>query len=198
MTENTFALQDIFSKSLNKKEFLLAKAKYLQLIRKNSYELKATKDIPEMIQILKRDFQTVGPYQNITLFEALNRIGSDLVLLSGAEKIFNGAIEEIIPETIHLRMGNTDGFDFEVMCTDHKIIYGEAFNAAPSFCKAKMRSAIRKLNKNKNGRKSDPSIILINKEVEDVMETYRQKSKVMKNFMKQNKVLYCETEGEGL
>ena len=63
----------------------------------------------------------------MSVFEALNRIGSDLVLLSGAEKLFTS---EIPPENILLRMGNTQGFDFEVLYKGNKKVYGEAFNAA--------------------------------------------------------------------
>lgn len=131
-----------------------------------------------MIQFVKRHKQQVGPYIKISVFEALNRIGSDLVLLSGATKLFNGELDGIKPETIQLRMGAIRGFDFEVTLKNKKVLYGEAFNAAESFCKEKMRQTIHKLIDDNPDKKAKEGIVFINEEVKSVIENYANKKEI--------------------
>jgi hypothetical protein len=161
LSKKNFILHDSFNKALSKQEFELAKESYLDLIEQNKYAIKKSDSIYELITNIKRAPEKIGPYQNISFFEALNRIGSDLVLLSGATYLFDGGLKGINPKSIHLRMGTTHGFDFEVNTKDGKLIYGEAYNAAESFCKEKMRQAIHKLI-DKNG---EEGIVFVNKGV---------------------------------
>ncbi len=164
---NKFLLHKEFNVPLDKNDFIKAKKKYLESIRNNEYTLLKTNDILEMIQNIKRSPEKIGPYQNISIFEALNRIGSDLVLVSGAELLFNGALKDIKVKTIKLNMGNTHGFDFIIETNDSKTIYGEAFNAAESFCKEKMRQAINKLIDNKEN-KSGVGVVFVNEDVKEI------------------------------
>ncbi len=146
-----------------------ARIAYLQSLEQNKYAIKHTATIYELIDSVKRSPEKIGPYQNISVFEALNRIGSDLVLLAGATKLFAGEIPTIKPEKIHLKMGTTHGFDFEVHVKDSKPIKGEAFNAALTFCGQKMRQAIHKLLK----EEAEEAIIFINESARPVIENYR-------------------------
>lgn len=180
MSKNTFLLHNCFEKSLSKKAFEEAKSAYLTLIEKNNYSMKATISIYELIKNVKRSPATIGPYKDISVFEALNRIGSDLVLLEGAEKLFNGEIESIKPKSIELRMGNKHGFDFTVTLDDDSEILGEAFNAAESFCEHKYRQAINKftdelLKEDSNIFESKKCILFINQEVKAKLEQYKNK-----------------------
>jgi hypothetical protein len=180
MSKNTFLMHNCFEKPLSKKAFEEAKSAYLTLIEKNNYSMKATTSIYELIKNVKRSPATIGPYKDISVFEALNRIGSDLVLLEGAEKLFNGEIESIKPKSIELRMGNKHGFDFTVTLDDDSEILGEAFNAAESFCKHKYRQAIDKFANEKLDEwtkilKSKKGILFINQEVEATIKQYKNK-----------------------
>jgi len=185
MSKDNFILHDIFNIPLSKKEFEVAKKSYLKTLEENNYSIKNASNIYELINNIKRTPQKVGPYQNISVFEALNRIGSDLVLLSGATALFNNKLEGIKPEKIHLKMGTTHGFDFEVFLKNGKVVYGEAFNAAESFCKHKMRQAIHKLTANN----AKEGIIFVNEAVKPVIEKYVNK----KEYRSKTKIykIYC-------
>ena len=188
MSKDKFLLHEEFKNPLNKAEFIEAKKLYLEFITKNEYEIKATKDIFQLIQNIKRSPEKIGPYQIMSVFEALNRIGSDLVLLSGAEKLF---ASEIPPEKILLRMGNNQGFDFEVFYKGDKVIYGEAFNAAESFCKHKMRQAIDKLVDKNPDEKATSAIIFINEEMKGILEKYKNKKEKQSQMVIHT--IYCKT-----
>ena len=190
MSKEKFLLHDNFKDPLNKAEFIAAKKLYRQSITDNEYEIKATKDIFQLIQNIKRSPEKIGPYQHMSIFEALNRIGSDLVLLSGAEKLFTS---ENQPQKILLRMGNTKGFDFEVFYKDDEVVYGEAFNAAESFCKHKMRQAIHKLIDYNPDEKANLAFIFINEEMKDFLEKYKNKKETEKETIFKIQKVYCKT-----
>ena len=114
MNKDNFILHNIFNSPLSGDEFEGAKIAYLKTLEENNYSIKKASNIYELINNIKRTPEKVGPYCNISVFEALNRIGSDLVLLSGTAKLFQEEVEGIKPIKIHLKMGTTHGFDFEV------------------------------------------------------------------------------------
>jgi hypothetical protein len=188
MSKENFILHELFNEPLTKEQFEIAKLQFFKLLKENKYAIKNADTIYELIDNIKRTPEKVGPYQNISVFEALNRIGSDLVLLSGAAKLFNNETDFLVNK-IHLKMGNTKGFDFEVTLNDGKIIYGEAFNAAESFCKHKMRQAIDKLIDKNPDDKAKDAIVFINQEVQNFMENYKNK-KELESQIKIHKV-FC-------
>lgn len=193
MNKDNFLLYDNFNKALSEQEFELAKAAYMNLLAENKYCMKETHTIYELIESIKRTPEKIGPYQNISVFEALNRIGSDLVLLSGATQLFKEELKGIKPQSIHLKMGSTRGFDFEVFLNDKKVIYGEAFNAAESFCKEKMRQAIIKLIDNKDG-KTNSAIVFVNDDVKNTLEKYiKGNHQLQKNPEFELNIIYCTT-----
>ena len=162
-----FLLSKVFDEPLNFQEFREAKIRYCEFIQENKFSMPETDNLLEIINTIKRTPDVIGPYKDLTPFEALNRIGSDLVLLAGAEGLFQQKVSTIKPKKIHLMMGNKAGFDLEIH-TAEEIIYGEAFNAAESFWKAKMRSSIHKLLDPKKKRhkkilESGKAVILCNK-----------------------------------
>ena len=83
--------------------------------------------------------------------------------------MFNQGLDKKIPTEILLRMGNTKGFDFEVYF-GKTISYGEAFNAAESFCKDKMRQAIHKLIEKNPDPNATEGIVFVNDDVKDVLK----------------------------
>ena len=99
---------------------------------------------------LKRDVSTpIGPYVNITPFEAMNRIASDLVTLNGIYQLLE--IDKIVSKkncemTIYL--GNEDSPTGDFIINGK---HGEAFNVATSFFSGKISQTKRKwIQKNEN------------------------------------------------
>lgn len=175
---NKFILHDIFNEPLNEEAFNNAKKEYLKSIKENVFSLPSSNNILEQIKLVKRTPQIIGPYKELTVFETLNRIGSDLVLLSGAQQLFTGIIKDIKPKTIQLNMGNKSGFDFIVTTINNEVINGEAFNAAASFAKVKMRQTIDKLTKDIVIHKSNKTIIFCNSDIKAIIKEYKnQKEK---------------------
>jgi hypothetical protein len=140
--KKTFELWETFDRHLDKEAFFQAKKQYCNAIINNDFSIQKSKNLVDIIESIKRNPSKIGPYKNLTPFEVLNRIGSDLVLLAGAEKLFNNEISSIELDTIKLNMGNKGGPDIEIITQEGETVYGEAFNAAASFCKQKMRSCI--------------------------------------------------------
>jgi hypothetical protein len=190
MSKENFILHDYFNVALSKEQFEKAKDAYLNALNEYKYAITNADSIYDLIENIKRIPSKIGPYQNISVFEALNRIGSDLVLLSGASALFSNKLEGIKPEKIHLKMGTTHGFDFEVFLNDNKIIYGEAFNAAASFCKPKMRQAIHKLIDQNPDTNATEAIVFVNKDVEDIIKKYENKKEMEHPEFRVNRV-YC-------
>ncbi|MFI8379504.1 hypothetical protein [Leeuwenhoekiella sp. NPDC079379] len=175
--QKTFALIESFNKPLDKTAFFEAKEKYCTSIRTSSFSMLENTNLIELIETIKRTLSQIGPYKDLTPFEALNRIGSDLVLLAGAEKIFNNEIPSIKPKTILLNMGNKAGYDV-IIETDKGKVYGEAFNAAKSFCKVKMRESINKLlesSKSEERYSQKQRVIFYNEDITDIIEAYTNK-----------------------
>lgn len=114
----------------------------------------------QMIKYLKRknaeNVNKIGPYENITVFEAANRIGSDLVLINGIIQLIEDGHEHpdsritLLLGTRHLK-GKGDFWINEKQ--------GEAFNVAESFYQSKLDKTLKKWE---NGHLD---YILINAEV---------------------------------
>lgn len=175
--KETFILSKLFDKALNKEAFYKAKAAYCKTILENDFSIVQSKNLVNLIKTIKRSPDIIGPYKDLTPFEVLNRIGSDLVLLAGAEKLFNNEISSIDPETIKLNMGNKAGADISILTIEGELIYGEAFNAAASFCKAKMRQSINKIYDGFDGKEHSlsQSVVFYNSDVENILSTYKNK-----------------------
>lgn len=183
MNTTIFELSEYFDSPLTKTEFNIAKQLYCEAITNNTFSFSPTSNIIDLLKLVKRNEVEIGPYKGLTVFESLNRIGSDLVLLSGAEKLFNNDIEGIFPKTIELKLGNKAGFDVIVKTIEGTIIYGEGYNVAKSFCKFKTRQTIDKLYKSEEVKSSKKAIILINDDVKSEIEKYRNKKAVeLKNM----------------
>lgn len=105
---------------------------------------------PSLLQVLKRDSFTIGPYINITIFEAANRIASDLTLLEGVLQLFKN--KSITGSAIvKLRLGTMQEKgkgDFSVFDSGNEL-QGEAFDVAPSFFKIKLYKTLKKWNDDK-------------------------------------------------
>ncbi|WGS45538.1 hypothetical protein LFL97_22675 [Burkholderia sp. JSH-S8] len=124
-----------------------------------------------LLTALKREKLAQGPYPGVTLFEAANRIMSDLVILRGVAGLIRMGTFGI--EKYLVEFGNEDrnGFDINGTDQDGRTLVGEAFNVAPSFFGPKRRSAISKLRS--NGAAATYRLLLINDDAVDASYTPR-------------------------
>ncbi|OHT43415.1 hypothetical protein [Flavobacterium tructae] len=126
---------------------------YFKLLSDNPFPISPNSgNFYEMIQYLKRKDETlpvkIGTYENITLFEAANRIASDLVIINGLIQLVEEQ-KEFEKATFTLRLGTThvkNKGDFTIH-TENGDLEGEAFNVAPSFLENKLRKTLDKWKK---------------------------------------------------
>jgi hypothetical protein len=93
---------------------------------------------------LKRERLVGGPYPGVSLFEAANRIMSDLVILGGVSWLLEEGPFPFTSYTVEFGNENKNGFDIRAASGSETLV-GEAFNVAPSFFQNKRRSALKKL-----------------------------------------------------
>jgi len=97
-----------------------------------------------LLAALKRDKVRVGPYPDVTLFEAANRIMTDLVILYGVRWLLKRAAFPFDTYLVEYGNQNKNGFDLRANERDACLI-GEAFNVASSFFQLKKGDMLKKL-----------------------------------------------------
>ena len=129
----------------------------------------------DMIKYFKRksinNNNQIGPYFGLTVFEAANRIATDLVIINGIIQLISNGDE---PESsvITVRLGNKDvkgKGDFSINEKE-----GEAFNVAASYYKGKLRST------NSKWQNLSLSYILVNAEVFEELKKEKPPIEVIK------------------
>ncbi|QBR03674.1 hypothetical protein [Paraburkholderia pallida] len=115
-----------------------------------------------------------GPYPGVTLFEAANRIMSDLVILRGVAGLIQAGMFGI--ERYLVEFGNEDRNGFDLNGTDQsgRTRVGEAFNVAPSFFGPKKQKAVSKLRS--NGGAATYRLLLVNDDAVPPGYTPRQEA----------------------
>ena len=169
--KENFTLYQEFKQPLDKTQFEAAKKKYLaSLVTKPFKKLEGS--TLEIINLGKRKARCFGPYRNLSYFEILNRVASDLVMLEGTTKLFNGEVAAIKPKTILLKLGNQGGADIEIQLKDGSRVYGEAFNASQSLAKIKMRHALKIIIERilKQNLKVKKGVVFYNAEINHVLK----------------------------
>lgn len=111
----------------------------------------------DLIQALKREKAQFGPYPHVTIFEAGNRIMTDLVILYGVKWLLQNKVFPFDAYTVEF--GNEDERGSDLHATGNgKSLVGEAFNVAPSFYQSKKVPMLKKLRK----EKADYRVIMVN------------------------------------
>ncbi len=113
-----------------------------------------------LLASIKRDKVNVGPYPHVTLFEAANRIMTDLVILHGVKWLLEN---ETFPFDVYtVEFGNENKNDFDLIASNDegKSLIGEAFNVAQSFFQGKKSAMLKKLRK--DAAVADYKIVMIN------------------------------------
>jgi hypothetical protein len=99
-----------------------------------------------LFHALKREKLIGGPYPGVSLFEAANRIMSDLVILGGVAALLEKRVFPFTSYTVEFGNEDRNGFDIRATAGGETLV-GEAFNVAPSFYQGKKNSALKKLRK---------------------------------------------------
>lgn len=166
MAKVDFLLESKLDEGITVSELEAVKKEYFELLENNKFPKPPEgENFNDMIQYFKRKDENnpiaIGPYKNITPFEAANRIASDLVIINGLLQLIKD--KKIEKALFILRLGTTHikgKGDFTIKLENDEL-EGEAFNVAPSFLKAKLNKTVNKWK----GHKLD--YILINEDAFD-------------------------------
>lgn len=115
----------------------------------------------ELLRVLKRRAVGVGPYPKVALFEAANRIMTDLVILQGVKWLLG---QDGLPFRRYIvEYGHENQGDHDILAkAGRTVLIGEAFNVAPSFFAIKKASALRKLRQ--SAVRADFRFVLCNRD----------------------------------
>ena len=118
---------------------------YLELLKELPLIIQAN-SVLEFLTELKRQKINCGPYPNVTLFEAGNRIMTDLVILFGIKELLNGKIPELKFKEYIVEFGNENNNTNDIYASNkNDILIGEAFNVASSFFQTKKSKSLKKM-----------------------------------------------------
>ena len=136
----------------NYKDVFLSREK-IKKLKKGYIDILARKPFPSIngnshtavLKALKRDLQDIGPYSRITVFEAANRIATDLVMIDGLLQMFTKRIlsERTVVKIRFGTMQEKGRGDFTVK-ENGKEKEGESFSVATSFFKSKLYKTLSK------------------------------------------------------
>ncbi|MCF8459207.1 MAG: hypothetical protein K9G46_00650 [Flavobacteriales bacterium] len=139
--------------------------KFLQLVQIDEIRTHlGGMDAIGMFHELKRGVVKDGPYFEISIFEAANRIMTDLTILFGIQELlFHERLSEYKNYRVEFGNGNKQLFDIHSDSTrGGRRLVGEAFNVAPSYFHTKKSQELTKLRKYK--QPSDFILLLFNQD----------------------------------
>jgi len=102
----------------------------------------------DLLRELKRGTIGVGPYPDVSLFEAANRIMTDLVILYGVRWLLRSSAFAFKAYHVEYGHDNKNAFDITASAGNKKL-QGEAFNVAKQFFQTKKAKMLRKLKGSK-------------------------------------------------
>lgn len=124
-----------------------------------------------LLASIKRDEINAGPYPHVTLFEAANRIMTDLVILHGVKWLIENKSFPFSEYTVEFGNENKNEFDICASNDDGENLIGEAFNVAPSFFQGKKSAMLKKMRKEK--AVANYKIVMVNHDA--IAENYSPK-----------------------
>jgi len=130
---------------------------------------------PELMGIefflnLKRGKVGTGPYPEVSMFEAANRIMTDIVILRGIKWLIKSSRTPFTE--FRVEYGNEDKHSHDITAENCGIrMAAEAFNVAPSFFQTKKRLSTKKLANSE----FNPDYKLVIANSDSVSETYSPK-----------------------
>lgn len=98
----------------------------------------------ELLWVMKRSKLGRGPYPNVSLFEAANRVMTDLVLLTGVRWLLKERVFSFRSYTVQYGHANEAPYDVEAHA-GRRSLAAEVFNVAQSYFATKKAAALKKL-----------------------------------------------------
>lgn len=98
----------------------------------------------ELFHHLKRVNVNSGPYPDVSLFEAINLIMTDLVLFKGIKWLLTNKTFPFDEYTVQLGSKHNKQYDIVAECCGVELI-GESFNVSPSFFQSKKHAMLKKI-----------------------------------------------------
>jgi len=131
-------------RKLNKPNIDKAISDYLEFLSELPLIIQSN-DILEFLTKLKRQKLDCGPYPKVTLFEAGNRIMTDLVILFGIKELLDNKVPELNFTEYTVEFGNENNNENDIWASNKdEILIGEAFNVAQSFFQSKKFKSLKK------------------------------------------------------
>jgi hypothetical protein len=150
---------------------------YLASVEHLGTSISALKGIP-LFEALKRDHLESGPYPGVTLFEAANRVMTDLVMLYGVRWLLASAAFPFTEYSVEY--GNEDKKGFDIQATaGGKVLIGEVFNVARSFFPVKKNATLKKLRRPQS--KADFKLVMFNSDA--VLPEYSPQLRANERFV---------------
>ena len=135
-------------------------------------------NILDLMNSIKRRNINSGPYPNVALFEAANRIMTDLVILNGVKMLLDGKIKEIDFDDYYVEYGNENQNAHDITAQNNgKNLRCEAFNVSAAFFHTKKAKTLKKLRN--NAMQEDIILVMFNK---DAVSTEYQPKKIDKEY----------------
>ena len=133
--------------------------RYRAFISTIGQSIEGLRGIP-LLHAIKRTQLDFGYQRPVTLFEASNRIMSDLVILYGVKAMLQDR-SRFPFDSYTVELGNEDNNGFDITAEGNgKRLVGEAFNVAESHYQGKKGHALQKLRKKGSG--ADYRVIIAN------------------------------------
>lgn len=103
----------------------------------------------DLMRKVKRDPIGAGPYPRVSLFEAFNRIMTDLVILHGVKQLLETKEVDGSPlpfDAYTVNLGNSADQAFDIYADNGEArLAGEAFNVAQAYFQPKKGATLKKL-----------------------------------------------------
>ncbi|MDI7191484.1 hypothetical protein [Leptospira santarosai] len=160
-------------KILNSDNIAIEIEEYLEKIKEIPLTIHS-ENFTEFYRILKRNQFESGPYPKVSLFEGINRIMSDLVILYGIKTLLdvNSVTKHNLPFAEYtVQFGVTSKKPFDITSKlGNRSLAGEAFNVAPSFFAGKKSRELKKFKE--STEKYSDYLLIYNSEATDSTSTF--------------------------
>lgn len=137
------------------------------------------------IEIVKRRPLSGGPYPGVSLFEASNRIFSDITALFGIHRLLADPVINRIRLPFmeyDVALGVEGGDDISARNGQQSLV-GEVFNVAPTFFQAKKAAMLKKLRLN---TEADFRLVIFNADAVSKPNDYFEKSELSMLYLTVN------------
>lgn len=138
-------MKERISYYLTESEIIELEKEYLDYLNKYPFIQINHSSYSELLEKVKRSRYNIGPYENITLFEASNRVATDLTLFEGVKNLFKTNLVSSNSKIL-IQLGTMqikEKGDFSVNNSGEDL-EGEVFDTAHTFFRNKLYKTLKK------------------------------------------------------